>query len=101
MKTFLLLGLGLWAVFVEEFERLGGGVTVEGVGELGNGWWDFEAEVEDLLLALKTDVGRPLYHTGKVALRLDILTNAEVSWALLDERILEKQVSLGSEYREE
>ena len=50
-QTFFLLGFSFWAVFVEEFEGLGGGVAVEVIGELGDGGGDFEAEVEDFLLA--------------------------------------------------
>jgi len=38
-KSFLLLDLGFWSVLVEEFEGLCGGITVEGVLELGNRWW--------------------------------------------------------------
>lgn len=62
MQSFLLLGFGLWLVFVQELEGLGGGVAVEDVGELRDGGWDFEAEVEDFLLTLETDVFGPLYH---------------------------------------
>lgn len=87
-QTLLLLGLGLWAVLVEELEGLGGKVTVENVLELSDGRWDLEAEVEDLLLALKTDVLWPSDHAGKVALWLDVLTDTEVAGLLLNERVL-------------
>ena len=56
MKTLLLLSLGLGSVLVKEFECLGGGVSVEGVGELGDRRGDLETQVQDLLLALETDV---------------------------------------------
>jgi len=55
-ETLLLLGLVLRAVLVEELESLGGGVLVENVLELGNRRGDLQAKVEDLLLALKTNV---------------------------------------------
>lgn len=87
-KTLLLLGLALWAVFIEEFESLGGGVAVEDVLELGDRRWDLETEVQDLLLALKTDILGPLHHTGEVSSWLDVLTDAIVTGALLDEGIL-------------
>jgi hypothetical protein len=87
-ETLLLLGLGLWAVLVEELESLRSGVAVEDVLELGNCWWDLQAKVEDLLLALKTDILWPSNHAGQVALWLDGLTDAMVASALLNERVL-------------
>jgi hypothetical protein len=56
--------------------------------ELGNRRWDLQTEVEDLLLALETDVCGPSDHTAKVALGLDVLADAIVLGALLDERVL-------------
>jgi hypothetical protein len=103
-KTLLLLGLGLRAVLVEELESLGSDydalvvvrhvdcrrltVAVSNVLELGNRRGDLQAKVEDLLLALKTDVRGPADHATEVALGLDVLTDAEVLGALLDERVL-------------
>jgi hypothetical protein len=112
VQTLLLLCLGFWTVLVEEFEGLCGGVAVEGVLELGDGGWDFEAEVEDLALALEEDVFWPSLglsemswvprawgdnipdHARQVSFRLDILTDAEVAGSLLEERVL--QVRLAS-----
>ena len=105
-QALLLLDLGLRAVLVEELERLGGDcnalammrldipcmcvltVAVSNVLELGNRRGDLQTEVEDLLLALKTDVGGPPDHAAKVALGLDVLADAIVLGALLDERVL-------------
>ena len=67
---------------------MGGSITVEDVLKLGNRRWNFQAEVEDLLLALKADILGPLHHTGEVSSRLDILTDAIVTAALLDEGVL-------------
>jgi hypothetical protein len=105
-QTLLLLDLGLRAVLVEELESLGGDynvlammrlhipcmcmltVAVSNVLELGNRRGDLQAEVEDLLLALKTDVRGPPDHAAEVALGLDVLADAIVLGALLDERVL-------------
>jgi hypothetical protein len=103
-KTLLLLGLGLRAVLVEELESLGSDyealvvirhidcgrltVAVSNVLELGNRRGNLQAKVEDLLLALKTDVRGPADHATEVALGLDVLTDAKVLGALLDERVL-------------
>ena len=87
-QSFVLLGFGLGLVFVQELEGLGGGVAVEDVGELGDGWGYFEAEVEDLLLALETYVFGPFDHAGEVAAGLDILADAEVAGTLFDEGVL-------------
>lgn len=89
VQTLLLLGLGLWSVLVEELEGLGGGVAVEGVGELSDSRWDLETHVQDLALALQTNVLWPLHHTAKVAAWLDVLANAIVAWTALDERVLQ------------
>ena len=56
--------------------------------ELGNRRGDLQTEVEDLLLALETDVRRPPDHATKVALGLDVLADTEVLGALLEERVL-------------
>ena len=87
-ETLLLLGLGLRAVLVEELESLGGGVLVQDVLELGERRGNLQAHLEDLLLALKTDVLGPLDEAGQVALRLNVLADTEVAGALLDERVL-------------
>jgi hypothetical protein len=87
-ETLLLLGLGLGAVLVEELESLGGSVAVKNLLELGDRWGDLEAEVQDLALALKADILGPAHHAREVALGLDVLANAEVARALLDERVL-------------
>ena len=67
---------------------MGGGVTVENVGELRDRRRNFKAEVEDLLLALQADVFRPLYHAREVASWLDVLAYAEVTGTLFDEGVL-------------
>lgn len=88
VETLLLLDLGLRAVLVEELEGLGGGVAVQGVLELSDGRRDLETHVQDLLLALQTDILGPLDETAEVTLGLDVLANTEVAGALLDERVL-------------
>lgn len=87
-ETLLLLSLGLWAVLVEELEGLSSGVAVENVLELSDRRWDLQSHVEDLLLALETDILGPLHHTGKISSGLDVLTDTEVTGTLLDERVL-------------
>lgn len=67
---------------------MGGSVAVEDVGELSDRGRDFEAEVEDFLLALKAYVFGPLHHAREVAAGLDVLAYAEVARALFDERVL-------------
>lgn len=58
-KTLLLLSLGLGSVLVEQLEGLGGGVAIQSMLELCNGRGDLQSEVEDFLLALKTDILGP------------------------------------------
>lgn len=88
VETLLLLSLGLRAILVEELEGLSSGVAVEGVLELRDRGGDLEAHVQDLLLALKTDILGPLDEAGEVTLGLDVLADAEVARALLDEGVL-------------
>jgi len=87
-KTLLLRGLGLRAVLVQEFEGLGGSVAVEDILELSNRWGDFQAEVEDLALALEANILRPPNHAGEVAPGLNVLADAIVAGTLLEERVL-------------
>lgn len=58
--------------------------------ELSDRRWDLQPEVEDLLLALETDVLWPSNHAGEVAGGLDVLADAIVAGTLLDERILRR-----------
>jgi hypothetical protein len=66
-----------------------GGVGIEDVLELSDRRWDLQSEVEDLLLALETDILGPLHHTREVSSRLDVLTDAIVAATLLDKRVLD------------
>jgi len=93
-QTLLLLDLGLRAVLVEELESLGGGVLVEDVLELGDRRGDLQPHVEDLLLALQTDILGPLHHAREVALGLDVGADTEVARTLLDERVLMACISI-------
>ena len=63
-QALFFLGFGLGFVFVEEFEGLGGGVTVEDLGELGDGGGDFEAEVEDLALSRREEESTVLVYAS-------------------------------------
>lgn len=96
-ETLLLLGLGLRTVLVEELEGLSSGVAVEDVLELGDRRGNLQAKVENLLLALKTDILGPLHHARQVALGLDVLTDAIVAGALLEEGVLHALVSIRGE----
>lgn len=93
-ETLLLLGLGLRAVLVEELESLGSGVLVENLLELGDRRRDLQPHVEDLLLALKADILGPLDEAREVALGLDVLADTEVLGALLDQRVLFRNIIL-------
>ena len=94
VQTLLLLGLGLRAVLVEELEGLRGGVAVQSALELRDGRRNLQAHVQDLLLALKTDILGPLDETAEVALGLDVLADAEVAGAALDKRVLQWVISI-------
>ena len=88
MQPLLLLGFCLRLVFVQQFERLLRLIAVEDGSELVDGGGHFEAEVEDLALALETDVGGPFDHAREVAAGLDVLADAEVAGAFFDEGVL-------------
>jgi hypothetical protein len=63
-------------------------VAIENVLELSDRRRDLQAHVEDLPLALEADVGRPSNHTREIALGLDVLADAIIPGALLEERVL-------------
>ena len=98
-ETLLLVGLGLRAVLVEELEGLGGGVAVKNVLELGDRRRDLQAHVQDLALALQTDVGGPFDEARQVTAGLDVLADTEVLRATLDERVLVIVVLVSSRAR--
>ena len=60
-------------VLVQQLEELGGGVLVQGVGELSDRWRNFEALVEDNLLPLEADIFRPLHKASEIGLGANIL----------------------------
>lgn len=91
-QTVLLLDLGLRAVFVEELESLGGRVAVQDMLELSQRRGNLQAHLEDLLLALEADILGPLDHAAEVSLGLDVLANAVVAGAPLDERVLHSEI---------
>jgi len=73
-ETFLLGLLGLWAVLVQETEKLSSGVLVKDTGELVDGRGDLQSSLEDSSLSLKTNIFGPLDETGKVTLGLNVVT---------------------------
>jgi len=85
LESILLLFLGLWGVLSEELEELTGLVLVNGVSELSKHWWGLQSLHHDSLLSLDSDILWPLDESGEVFLWLDITTDSEVSWALLEE----------------
>jgi hypothetical protein len=62
--------------------------------ELSKRRWNLQAHGKNLLLALEADIFGPLDETAQVALRLDVLANAIVAWALLKERVLYTNISI-------
>ena len=79
----LVLG-GLWGVLGEELEKLGGLVLVNGLGELVESWWRLESHEEDSLLSLDSHVLWPLDESGKILSWLNVGTDSEVTWGLLE-----------------
>ena len=66
-KTLFLFFFGLRAVLVQKLEQLSCLILVQGIVELVDRWWGFQAVQKHLPLALKTDVLRPFHETGQVA----------------------------------
>jgi hypothetical protein len=65
------------------------GLTVERAAtELVDWRRDLQTLVQHSALTLQANVSRPAHETGQIALRLHILTDAEVLRARLDQRII-------------
>ena len=79
----LLLG-GLWGVLGEELQKLGRLVLVNGLGELVQSWWGLQSHEQHSLLSLDSNVLWPFDESGQVSLWLDITTDSEASWGLLE-----------------
>jgi hypothetical protein len=93
VQSLFLLGFRFWSVLVQKLEGLGSSVAVEGILELGDGRRNLEAQVEDLLLALQSDVLWPFHHARQVAFGLNILADAEVTGSLFKKRVLRTSAS--------
>jgi len=87
-KSGLLLCSIFWSVLLSKLEEGSGSLSVKGVGELVDHWWDFQSLLENGLLSLKSNVFGPSDESSKVSLRLDILTDSEVLRSLFEERVL-------------
>ena len=55
---------------------------------MGKRGGDLESLHEDSLLSLNSDVLWPLHKTGEVPLWLDVTSQSEVTWVLLEQRFL-------------
>lgn len=66
------------------------------MGELGNCGRDLKTLVEDDLLALEADVLGPLDKSGEICGGLNVLADAEVARARLEERVLDGLGGLGA-----
>jgi len=86
-QSSLLLGLVLWRVFSGELEKLGGGLLVQGLGELVDAWGHLESLLENGALSLELDVFWPSNESGEVSFWLDVLADAKVLGSLLEERV--------------
>ncbi|KAH3670509.1 hypothetical protein OGAPHI_001024 [Ogataea philodendri] len=87
-ESLLLLSSSLWSVVVQELEHLSSSVSVQSVGELGDGWRNLQSHGQHLLLSLQSDVFWPFHKSVDGSLWLDSLTNTEVSWSGFNQRVL-------------
>jgi len=85
LQTFLLVLLGLWAVFAEQFKELACLVLINGVTELSDGGRHLQSLHQNSLLPLDSDVSWPFDETGEVSLWLNVTSESEVSDSLLEE----------------
>lgn len=86
-QPLLLLLLGLWPVLVGQLEQLCGGLAVQSLGELVDCRGNLQTLVEDGALPLQADVTRPFHKACQITLGLDILSDAEVLWPLLEQGV--------------
>ena len=63
-------------------------VLVNSLGELVDGGWNLETLEKNTLLSLDADILWPLDEAGEVASWLNITTDSEVSWGLLEKGAL-------------
>jgi len=88
LKSLFFVLSSLWRVFREQFKKLTSLVLVDGLRKLVDAWWALKTLEKDSLLTLNTNVFWPLDEPGKVSSWLDVSTDSEVSWTLLEQRIL-------------
>lgn len=77
LQTLLLGQWRLWAVLLQQLEQLNGILLVQGLAELVDWWWDFQALLQNGLLALNADVFRPANEARQITFWLDVLSYNE------------------------
>jgi len=87
-ETLFLLGASLRLQLLQEADESLELFLIDGVLELGNGRRNFQTLEQDTLLALNTDVLRPLGEAGQITLRLNITTDTERTSGLLEGVVL-------------
>ena len=87
LESDLLVFGGLGGVLLEELGKGSKGVLVNGLGELTDGGRGLESQHHDSLLSLDSDVLGPSDESGEVLHGLDISSDSEVSWGLLEKRV--------------
>lgn len=77
-ETFLLGLLVLRGILGQKLEEGKGLSAIKGLGELVDGGRHLETVIDDLLLALDTDVSRPADKARNISLVVNVVTNGEV-----------------------
>lgn len=83
---FSLLGV-LGRVLFQQPEKDVGLVFVEGFGELGNQWGNFDSGEENSFLSLEGDVLGPSDESGQISFGLNIVADSKIARPALEERI--------------
>lgn len=86
LESLLLLLGSFWRVLAKELNELGLLVLLNGVGEDVKNWWALKSHEKNSLLSLDSDILWPFHVSSQVSGWLNVSTNSEVSWGLLEER---------------
>ena len=86
LKSIFLLSLSFWSILSKQLHELTLLVLLDALGEDVEDWWALQSHEKHSLLSLDSNILWPLDISRQVSGWLNVSSNSEVSFGLLEER---------------